>query len=211
VAIHVSTRGARPRQDEEARHGRGSPAESLVGDPGPESDLRVVPAEQLLDRRQLGLHLDDEEGRRGLVPSQQVDRAIFSEMGIGHLGNDRPSEPREFSSDRPDERCVRLVEHPVDLPASPSDLQFRARPDRPENAPQAPERHGLEVPSLDQRHDGLAHAGPLGDVHLTPIESNSEHPHQSTNVPIVHLGEYRDDHLRADYASVAQLRGIRTT
>ena len=73
----------RVRQHQQARDPDRSPAVPLGGQPCREATLHIVPADGLLDRRDLCLDLHDEQRSHGRMPSEQVDRPSFAVHRVG--------------------------------------------------------------------------------------------------------------------------------
>ena len=114
-----SARGPIIRQNEQPPDIRRPPPEAIGSDARRQSTFDVKVSERLLDRGELGLQLDDEQGSTWRVPAQQVDRPALAEDRIADFGHDGPAELFEPPREKHAEPGVPLVEQAVEIPAAP--------------------------------------------------------------------------------------------
>ena len=99
MALHSPARRGPVGQDEQAGDGAGRPAELIGGDLTSEAGLGVVASEGLLDRRELRLHLNHEQGLGGTVECQKVDRSALTPYRECDLRSDFPTEAAQPRSE----------------------------------------------------------------------------------------------------------------
>ena len=111
-----SAGGSVIRQNEQPPDIRRPPPEAIGSDARRQSTFDVKVSERLLDRGELGLQLDDEQGSTWRVPAQQVDRPALAEDRIADFGHDGPAELFEPPREKHAEPGVPLVEQPSRSP-----------------------------------------------------------------------------------------------
>jgi hypothetical protein len=174
VTLDPAAGGRQFGKHEEARRPGGLPSELFRRNTGRESRLRVVLAERLFDVDQLGFDLDHEQHSLAWMPREQVDRAAFAIDGIRDLGTYDPTRRAEHVRDRTHERCVSFIDEPVQVAASPPELDNEIRVQRSGDPANGLQRETFEMAALEQRYQALRDAGTGRQVALSPAKSLTE-------------------------------------
>jgi hypothetical protein len=82
---------------------------------------------------------------------------------------------------------VSLIEEPVKLTAAPSDDLQNVGVEGGEHARDRPDRHVVDLTTLEARDHPLADAGSLGDVDLTPAKTVAEGPGDPAKTEVAHV------------------------
>jgi hypothetical protein len=145
-----------------------------------------VLAERRLHRRQLRLHLDDDQDWRPYIDGKDVDRAALAELGIGDLRSDVEAEPREALGDGVDEPRVPGVDESIDHPPTPPDHEIEVRLECREDTLDRDERHTLERAPLQARDRLLAASGTDREVELPPAPASPQGPDDPAEADRLH-------------------------
>jgi hypothetical protein len=173
-------------QDEETPDRPGVPAELLHSDAASQPGLFVVLPQRLLHRDEVCLDLDDEERSSAFMPSEQVDRSTFTVDRIRDLGPDIPAACPKKLSRLADQRRVVLIEHSIEVAASPAKLDEELRVEREGDAPNLVQGDEVQPPSLDQRDDILRDPGTTPEFRLGPASSMPQRSEASAD-PDLHV------------------------
>ena len=198
MPIDPTPLGAIGGKHDHASHDPRSPAKPLTRDVRRQPELLVVLAQRGLDRDQLRLHLNHEQRLRTHMPSEEIDGAALAEDRVRHLRADLPAPPGEVAGNRPDQRGVSLVEQPVQEAALPPHIEPGRCPERSEDRTHGSKRRAVEPTPLDERHEPLAHARPLGEVQLAQALLLSKESDGPTDRRVVHGGEDDGEHFARD-------------
>jgi len=190
------------RQDEEARHALGLPAEAFERDLRSEAQFRVVASQRLFNRSQLGLDLDDEEGGRRLVEREEVDRPTLTVFGVGNLRDHLPPEVAQQPRRLLAEARVRPVEEPVNLAAPPAHEQDELCIEYRNQPPEPADGDPFDPAALDARNQVLARTGTLTHLALRKPEPVSQDSDGPSEAKIVHRRDYRQRRLSRDCLSL---------
>lgn len=191
MASDPASSGHRVGQHEQPRDGEWMPTEALVGDACPEAALRVVPAQSLLDGRDLRLDLDDQDGRRRPVPSKRIDGAAVAVPSERHLKTDLPAPALEQRGQASYQTRMTLVEESIELAAPPPDVQDKLRVECAEDATEHADAEVLDMPALEGRHPSLADRGATGEVGLTPAEAMAQGTGDAPEAKLAHAASVR--------------------
>ncbi len=148
--------------------------------------LLVGLAAEVLERRQLRLDFDHERGAASREGREDVDRASFAEHGVADFNLCLPAVRSNHVDDRGNEGGMCRVEQAIQLPSAPADRAFEPCVDRSEQPSHAPNRDGVEVAALDERHELLRHPGPVGQFALGQTPSLTKQSKRSTQPDVIH-------------------------
>lgn len=140
--------------------------------------------ECLLDIAEPALHLDDQEGPRRRVERDKVAAAAVTEVVEAHLGPRHPSRGAEPPGRRLLERSVDAIHQPIEVGATPAQIDHQGGIERPGQALERSNGHALEMMRLDARDDVPREVGARAKVRLTPSAARSQGSHGGRNVRV---------------------------
>lgn len=146
-----------------------------------------MPAKRLLDRSDLGLHLDDQQRPGRCVPCQDVDRAPLTGDRVRDLGDRFPAKGDEQRRDHLSDRGVAFVDHAVKITGPPSNAYDHVGLEHAEYPSDRRHRHAVHVATLEQRDRRLRGAGTAGDVVLRQPKAMPQHACDAANLRTCHL------------------------
>ncbi len=185
-AGHPALGGSAIRQYEESRHLHWPPAVSLCYYLRAEAHLLVVLPERCLERCQLRLHLDDEEGSRRCMPGNEVDRPTLTEPAVRHLGQHLPTSTCEQRAGRGDKYGMSVVEQPIHAAAPPANVEVSAGVERLEHGADKSNRRTVHVSALEQRDFLLAYAAARRQPFLCPSEPKPHGTKEPAHAHVIH-------------------------
>ncbi len=174
------------RQNQEPGRQAGSPAEPLAADRRSKSHLGVVTPQRLLDRGELRLQLGHEQRLRRRVPTEQVDGTSLPVDGVRNFRVDLPADRLKSSGERFGETRVASIEQPVQLAATPPNLDGHLRVEHGKQRAQLPDRGARDSTPLDQGDLRLAAASARGDISLSQAKSSAQRPSGPSYSQLVH-------------------------
>jgi len=121
----------------------------LPDDGGRESPPAVGHGQEVVDIHDLGLELYQEERSRRFVPGNEIDDPALTEMVERHLWPRFPAGRQKHSRDCLGHRGMPGRDDAIHAGASPSRLEDEPDLEGCPNLPQATERHGFDVTTLD--------------------------------------------------------------
>ncbi len=197
VTLHIPTLGSVLGQHQQARDGARLPALTATdraGQPG----LLIVLAQRRLDRRQFGLHFDDEDGGARWVPGKYVDRTALAILGVGDLDGGHPAEALEPARAGSEHEGVPLVQEAILLRPEAAQTSIEAQPEcrRRSSAAWPFELDRAGLPPVGHNTD--PDSGPGSEINLAPAATLPEHPDQSPKSSVVHNRDGRGDRLSDD-------------
>ena len=146
----------------------------------------VERGKQLLNVKQARLHLHDQEGTRGRVPGEDVDRSTLAIVTEGELDPDFPRGPLQERDERLHEPRVSGVEQARHLGRGHPWLQLEGHPDRNADARQQPERGRAQPAAFDERDRRLVDARGGLDIGLSPPAAVTRGANEPADSAIIH-------------------------
>jgi hypothetical protein len=125
-------------------------------------------AKGLLDRSQLGLHLDNQQDPSRRVPGEDVDRATFPVHREGHFEADLPPQLPQRGGNQPDERRMSFIHEAIQVTSAPSKPDRKVRLESCGDTTKPADWHRVNSPALHSRYVVLCDAGALGKILLSP-------------------------------------------
>ena len=183
-----SSRGSALRDDDPHADCPGPPA-ALARDPRREAAISIRLPDKGADVHQLGLDLDDQDGGRGTMPGQQIDRAPLSVDREGDLGL---GDPRRSEYEASDEhllhRGVARIEEAVQLAAGKPHMKRATGIDRREQPAERRQPDRARTAAFDARHDSCRRARDARKLPLRDAGPQSEQSKSAADRVVVHGG-----------------------
>ena len=204
MAGDVTSRRRCLRQDQHSCDSSSDEPEPFAPDHGAESGLLIQLPESGLERRELRLHLDDEQGRGRRMGGKHVDRAALAIARVRHLDGHLPTEASEQRCRGTDEGGVPLVQEPVEQPSPPLQIDLDCAVERTDDAPKCAKWRPIETTLLERRDRPLGHPSYPREVPLPPSSATPQRPDRHTDAHVVHDAEDEEPLLRVRAPAVRE-------
>jgi len=180
-----STRGL-IREDEHSSNRQWLPTKPLANDARPQTNLGVMPADRLLDARDLGLDLVDDGDPPVREYCQEVDRATFAPFGERDFRGESPAGGCERAGGSLDQLSVSCVGQPVEVTTTPADNSLEPCVEQGEDAADDFNGESRQMPALEAGNSGLVTTGGSRQVELAPAASAAQGATQPPDPQVVH-------------------------
>jgi hypothetical protein len=158
--------------------------------------LPIQGCEQLLHVEEPGLDLDDEQGARRGMPSDDVDRTAISVMIEGQLRHGLPAPRSQVPEYLLHDGGVTVVEKARYLSSEEAWHELDRHANRLTDETDDPQVQPSRAPCLHQRYRRLIDAGCRLQIHLAPAAPYSRGSNQTPNSAIIHEPMFVIDHYR---------------